>query len=74
MKNDGGAAFPHKPSKFIYNGEGKHPTPLDNSGMSLRDYMAGQALVGLLAHHGYEGDPSKYAYDIADQMIKARGE
>jgi len=55
-----------------------------NTGMSLRDYFAGQALSGGL-EQGVENDmnlgwwhqPSKVAkraYAIADAMLKARGE
>lgn len=54
------------------------------SGMTLRDYMAGQALAGMLAYSGGEGTGSfhsnssfegnaKYAYQQADAMMKARG-
>lgn len=44
------------------------------SGMSLRDWFAGQALVGLLAHASGE-DPHKapeLACKLADAMLKAR--
>jgi hypothetical protein len=55
-----------------------------NEGMTLRDYFAGQALVGLLAsqHINPHDYPLKRAaeisaeksYAIADAMIQARGE
>lgn len=72
-----------KPSLKVYqlaeawlNGEAPLlPTPP----MTLRDYFAGQALVGLLAStnydknpHGYTGDVSRSAYAIADAMLAAR--
>ena len=49
------------------------------SGMSLRDYFAGQALVGIIAQ-----DTAEYGYDkptdiaqradlLADALLKARG-
>jgi hypothetical protein len=51
-------------------------------GMTLRDYFAGQALIGLARHR--EGDPTwvaagvehaaKTAYEIADAMLRARVE
>ena len=44
------------------------------SGMSLRDYFAGQALTGLLAHASGE-DPGKspsMAYKLADAMLAER--
>lgn len=53
-------------------------------GMSLRDYFAGQALIGLLSNPGKIADPAGnilqrnpptmagMAYEIADAMLKAR--
>ncbi len=45
-----------------------------NSGMTLRDYMAGQALIGIIAHpQGKAGDYKEAAIDAyrhADAMIK----
>ena len=43
--------------------------------MVLRDYFAGQALTGLLAHPVGEDDGEKvaqYAYEYADAMLEAR--
>lgn len=43
-------------------------------GMSLRDWFAGQALAGLLAHASGD-DPHKapgYAYALADKMLAER--
>lgn len=80
--NDGGPAFPC----------GYHPdgNSADQGGMSLRDWFAGQALVGVMASHRPGDDwPAKAAarqgvepqdviaagaYDIADAMLKARKE
>ena len=75
-KNDGGPAFP---IVRHYN---------DSSGMSLRDYFAGQALAGLMANDGKERwcqqheeeiglkkiaqFHARLAYDVADAMIKER--
>lgn len=46
--------------------------------LNLRDYFAGQALVGFLAHDGgAETSPKVYsrdAYEYADAMIAARKE
>lgn len=47
-------------------------------GMTLRDYFAGQALI-MLPHHGCgmdldNKDTAIAAYQIADAMLKARGE
>lgn len=57
--------------------------PLDgwgdpNQGMTLRDYFAGQALVGHLAEGGWRCDDSHFqevakgAYRFADAMLKER--
>jgi hypothetical protein len=46
------------------------------SGMSLRDYFAGQALVGYLANPNGDYPPASdivgYCYDVADWMLKER--
>ena len=50
------------------------------TGMTLRDYFAGQALIGLWPHAArYESNPTpekiaSHCYRIADAMIKVRGE
>lgn len=61
-KKDGGPAF---------------PVPWDNkgTGMTLRDWFAGQALAGLLANANqepWEVEVTKQAYDFADAMLAAR--
>ena len=75
----GGPAFPNHPEM-----EGHSPIgePIHFfSGMSLRDYFAGQALAGLLASLADDADfPSKHnrlqfahqSYRLADAMIAAR--
>lgn len=72
-KNDGGPAFPEaiavSPAGNVYPGM---------SGMSLRDWFAGQALAHALNIIDFIDDTSasaaaKYSYDIADAMLKARG-
>lgn len=66
--NDGGPAFPHDNQEL----GGGHRTA--QPGMSLRDWFAGQALVGLL-HPGYETDSMnapEHAYRLADAMLAAR--
>lgn len=71
--DDGGQAFP---SGELFGG----------SGMSLRDWFAGQALIGLVKYYmaidesdgEYETDfPTDFAaaaYEIADAMLKRRKE
>ena len=68
--NDGGPAFPHPEIDF-------EVTIQASSGMTLRDYFAAAALRGLMAAHTSGGclvDDlyAKYAYDLADAMLKAR--
>ena len=76
-QDDGGPAFPVAPTlnpdgTVWYHGK---------DGMSLRDWFAGMALQGLLAHivgvESANGRASKYAdraYDYADAMLAARKE
>lgn len=78
MKNDGGGpAFP-VPLTLTPIGV---PQPPLAYGMSLRDYFAAQALVGLLAgNQEYDtedeeapGTWADQAYAFADAMLAARG-
>lgn len=64
--NNGGPAFP-------LQSIGPDFAP-GYSGMSLRDWFAGQALAGLLAHPSDENpaDMPFAAYKLADAMLKAR--
>lgn len=83
---DGGPAFPN-PIR-LRNGRVGHPgeqTIETEGGMSLRDYFAGQAIIGILtgsatlvAARGSEplkdtvNAFSQSVYEIADAMLKAR--
>lgn len=64
--NNGGPAFPHIPTSGSLDG------------MTLRDYFAGQALVGAFSTALDHGDsPSNVAtaaYLMADAMLRAREE
>jgi hypothetical protein len=65
-KETGGPAFP------IW-----HETSVCASGMSIRDYFAGQAMQGELSKEGGFSQPvnvATYAYQVADAMLKARSE
>jgi hypothetical protein len=61
-KDDGGPAFPVDRANW-----GMDRLP----GMSLRDFFAGQALVGLLANPE-DGSIVKQAYLFADAMLAER--
>lgn len=66
MSNDGGPAFPDPPIEhagYWYSG---------TSGMSLLDYFAGQALVGILASSPdiLTHTAAQWAYDQAGAMIE----
>jgi hypothetical protein len=61
-------AFPFELQKNDYHFE-------QSTGMTLRDYFAGQVLGGI-SHTGgvweYSTTTAEYAYRIADAMLKAR--
>lgn len=67
-REDGGPAFPTEPRGPVYGDK--------YDGMTLRDWFAGQALAGIIAHPNLEGwEPAitaKWAYEIADAMLEAR--
>ena len=68
---DGGPAFP-KAAEFDQQG---NFFDYGNSGMTLRDWFAGQALAGTLLYSGGTGqfeDYAKQAYMQADAMLAAR--
>jgi hypothetical protein len=68
--NTGGPAFPDGSTNEWGNAY--------NGGMTLRDYFAAKALQGMLAENGggalANDKLADYAYNIADEMLKARGE
>lgn len=70
--NDGGPAFARPYFEHPTSGEW---SPAQD-GMSLRDWFAGQAVVGIIASEGESRTPSdiaaKRAYEVADAMLKAR--
>lgn len=67
-KDNGGPAFPPTPSTEMFT----------SNGMSLRDYFAAKAMQGLIAQSDGTALGSKveigakYAYEMADAMLKAR--
>jgi len=71
-KNHVGPAFPV--SALVYNEENKDPSTIIHDGMSLRDYFAAKAMLGV-AHEALEIDEiAVWAYKMADAMLKAREE
>ena len=70
MKDDGGQAFAGPAHKGM-DGAWHNGQP----GMSLRDWFAGQALVGILAYPDPGGTVKTMAgiaYEYADAMLEAR--
>lgn len=64
---EGGPAFPSASDGVFFDG------------MSLRDWFAGQAVSGSVAYANFHEDDdaqtaAKYAYRVADSMLKAREE
>ena len=70
MANDGGPAFPRRACVV------ESIVDWGTAGMSLRDWFAGQALVGLVANteacYSVLDKVAIYAYRCADAMLKAR--
>ena len=78
MTEDGGPAFPRNQAHGDPNGVGGEiwldQRGMLQNGMSLRDWFAGQALVGINASNAGQ-DPNiiaRAAYRIADAMLTAR--
>ena len=75
VKNDGGPAFPTDMGGFSQGGA---EVTIRHLGMTLRDYFAGQAMVGDLAGMPPESavhDEHEFAdwwYKLADAMLLAR--
>lgn len=79
--DDGGPAFPCNNEQFTH---GNPNVGNAWSGLSLRDWLAGQALAGMLAMPEHENGnfhnncgeafigPARYAYRMADAMLAAR--
>ena len=70
-KDNGGAAFP------MYNVDSGCKS---NEGMTLRDWLAGQALIGFVGAYNCSDEPikescakaAKLAYMLADEMLTER--
>ena len=69
---DGGPAFPRN---ILDHGHGV--TTTHESGMTLRDYFAAKAMQALITAPNVrpmieDGEASRWAYKMADAMLKAR--
>lgn len=79
-KNDGGPAFPvpEQQEKDEFGAIPGTTKRVKNTGMTLRDWFAGQALVALQRHYFESSVPLKastiavMAYEAADLMLKER--
>ncbi|MBF4179352.1 hypothetical protein [Lelliottia nimipressuralis] len=60
--NNGGPAFPVAGSEHNY--------PIE--GMTLRDYFAAKAMQAMIAAHEAQGAIPGWAYEMADEMLRAR--
>ena len=57
-------------------GDKNHDFYVSQDGMDLRDYFAGQIIVGFLANNKTDYSSKlivEMAYGLADEMMKARG-
>ena len=62
---------PENPPAFPRAGSGTRVS-IENDGMTLRDWFASQALIGLLSSKYDGGNVTGMAYRIADNMLRAR--
>jgi hypothetical protein len=75
--NDGGPAFPMQVRMEHSEDQGKdYRETIEDPGMSLRDWFAGQALAGLISvqkvEHISADSLAKSAYNVADGMLAER--
>lgn len=75
--DNSGPAFPARVEEAVPNTSTPFHTvkTVDYPGMSLRDWLAGQALMGLLADPHQSGasvDFARNAYGFADAMLAVR--
>ena len=75
--NDGGPAFPSpNAGEWGFNSKNERVfCPDVTSGMTLRDWFAGQVLAGLMADsecNVKRETAAKCCYDMADAMLQAR--
>lgn len=75
-KTDGGPAFPTIETTLSNLGGQQYTAYVPVHGMSLRDWFAGQALMGMFSSNqwytGQGSDAAKWAYHHADAMLAER--
>jgi len=68
----------NNPPAFPLHNHGVQTLGMHISGMTLRDYFAAKAMQGMYASGSFPTgimlDTAKEAYEMADAMLKARGE
>lgn len=69
---DGGPAFPATVREEVMFPEGIRTQEYHQPGMSLRDWLAGQALASYLTATHHLDTCAKAAYELADAMLRAR--
>jgi hypothetical protein len=81
IKDDGGPAFPATVREDVLFAEGYRTQESHQAGMSLRDYFAAKAMQAMLRVDSDNGRfrdmgwrTAEMAYDVADAMLRARGE
>lgn len=72
FKENGGPAFPSSYNSFASGGSGGGGGGYSNQGMSLRDYLAAQAMQGMIVRGDPNGCVPAWAYEMADAMLEAR--
>lgn len=68
-EQDGGPAFP-SPMQDDRDCYARNKSGY--GGLSIRDWFAGQAIVGMAMDTNPEAMIAEFAYDLADAMLKAR--
>lgn len=77
-KNNGGPAYPYV---IVTKSDGTTGAPIQHEvsvGMTLRDYFAGQALVGVVSNPRDYSEvkdaisAASFSYEVSDAMLEAR--
>lgn len=79
--NDGGPAFPETQYRKVEDGANTYLEPIHFGGMTLRDWFAGQVIMGRAAYLGKDErglmddlaeEQAINAYALADALLKER--